>query len=641
VWQRGRSPWLFVPFVCQRGVFLLDTAEVAHTGSGSFEELCARQAFSVFGFSELRTEQRDVLKRIESSKNLLIMLPTGSGKTLLYALPALVWKTGITLVVCPLISLMRDQVRRMEAAGVPSALLTSDQSEDDRRAALKRARQSQLKLLFVSPERFVMPSFERSLAQANIAMVVIDEAHCVATWGHGFRPEYQQLRPVIQKLQPQKVLALTATASPHIRTVVREKVFQDPASVEQYLAPPLAKNIHVSSYRVFSETQRLEHLLEVLEKTPHNKAIVYLSRREDCSILAAELRKLKKHAVAYHAGLSSQERTATQNYLHKSEKQTVICATQAFGMGIDLPDIDLVVCHGFPGSLEDLFQMFGRAGRRGDKANAMLIWSGSDPKKRQFQFEHSYPERSLLEKVAHLLRPLLGPPGSAQVVSQIVFQKHLTDSGLVKEKQLSGVVDALRFLGLSVLPAAYEDLCSFAFSQTLSLENVRQLLPGKPTQRGALLDVLANSVTEKMATQKGVTLLVARSKLLESLGGSWEKVDRVASHYCEAGVWEWKMFAWAQLSNQIILVNNTVDLVKKLIDWSLQRGQMLQSLRELERFADAKTCRLTAAEEYYLGRSVGAQANAQKRCGRCDLCAKVEQSSQKRQGAFAFKRVVR
>ena len=595
------------------------TAEAAL--SLSFVEQCQRCASEYFSLPELRPSQRDVLELLHTRQQVLAMMPTGSGKTLLYALPSLVWNHSLVVVVCPLIALMKDQVRRMDAAGVSSVLFTSDQSEEERRASVVSLRSGQARLVFVSPERFVMPSFQRLFWERKPQMVVVDEAHCVVSWGHGFRPEYQLLEPHIRKLAPKHVLALTATASTHTRAAIREHVFSEPHSVVEYLREPLAPNILVSSQRVFSEDQKREELIRVLNANKYSKAIVYFSRRDACEAMARSLKAEKRHAVAYHAGLGKQERSAVQTYLNKTTQPTVVCATQAFGMGVDLPDVDLVVVLGFPANLEEMFQMFGRAGRRGTSARACLIWSGSDPKKRQFQFEAGFPNRSKLEELLNSLQPFWQRPGSRSLQRTETLKTLMLRSGFKPEKEFEGFYAALRYLGVVCPLPPHSDILEISLADDESLNKLLLELPHGPTQRRVFLEALAE---ENQALQQrntaGIQLCFSVRRLQDLLGWSVDKMLKVLEHYQPK--WRFKVTSADQVFDAFVFVSDPAGRAQKLASWSRHRSHFFESLAEVERFANAKRCRLLLARDFFLGRRGGATADPQGgRCGRCDLCA--------------------
>ncbi|MBX9837888.1 MAG: RecQ family ATP-dependent DNA helicase, partial [Silvanigrellaceae bacterium] len=360
-----------------------------------FVEKCEEFAKKNFSLTSLRPAQREVLAQIHDKKFVLATLPTGAGKTLLYSLPALFFEDKPVLVISPLISLMRDQERRMENANICCAVFTSEQSEEERKQAWKKIKTGEAKIIFASPERFVLPSFLNAISKMNLSMAVVDEAHCVVSWGHNFRPEYSEIGKYLSKLQLPRILALTATAGRNSRLDIIKKVFPENTNVFEYTSNPLGENIVVESNRVFSNAEQWEKLVQILQKTESNKTLVYFQSRLLCEESTRKLKKLKIHSVVYHAGLPKNERKNVEQYVQEATQKIVVCATTAFGMGVDVAGIQLVVVFGFPSNIEEFFQMLGRAGRSGEPSKGVLLWTGADPIRREYQFKSSFPEPSL------------------------------------------------------------------------------------------------------------------------------------------------------------------------------------------------------------------------------------------------------
>ncbi|MCA2959814.1 MAG: ATP-dependent DNA helicase RecQ [Silvanigrellales bacterium] len=608
----------------------------------AFVDACAVLAKSHFGLESLRPAQVDVLGKIAQARGVLATLPTGAGKTLLYALPAMALSGGPVVVVCPLISLMRDQVRRMAAAHLPAVLFTSDQSEEERRASYTALFGGTARLVFVSPERFVMPSFQRALVKVAPSMVVVDEAHCVVSWGHAFRPEYKMLADVLTTLAPPRILAITATASRHSRKLIRENVFPPDINVDEVAHLPLAPNIFVEALRVYSENEKWELLVDTLRHTPYAKAIVYLPKRSLCEDVARDLRKLKIHAVAYHAALRKQDRQSVEDYLHKTTSPTVVCATLAFGMGVDLPDVDLVVVHGFPANVEEYFQMIGRAGRRGKAARSLLLWSGSDPKRRTFQFEDSFPAIDLLKEELACIDFLFPKEGSLRAVPEAALAKALTNRGVKADRKLAGLVAALRYLGVLESAPPREPCVAVTLVSGRSLEQCLLELPVGVTRRSQCLEALCRASPAAFRRTKGGETVVPLKFLCDDLQWPVGRVEEVLAHFAAENALSWSILSAEELVGQVLLSGNMALLRKRLPSWVHVRAQYAESLAQLERLAQSTHCRMERAEEFFAAtRSFGATAGAagsasgafqpgRKRCMRCDLCfASVSRRSSK------------
>jgi len=333
-------------------------------------EVRARVA-EVFGFDELRPLQSDAMSAWLAGRDVLVILPTGGGKSLCYQAPALV-RGGLTLVVSPLIALMKDQIDSLLSNGVRAAMLSSALESDERYAVLDALDRRDLDLLYVSPERLVMDGFLERLERAGLAAVAVDEAHCISHWGHDFRPEYRQLG-LLRKRRPElPIIALTATATPRVREdIERELALVDPVRlVGDFDRPNLI-------YRVLPRLELLTQTLEVVKRHPGEAGIVYCMRRKDTEKLAADLARKGVRALPYHAGLAPQERERVQDAF-LNEGIEVVVATVAFGMGIDRPDVRFVIHAALPKGIEQYSQETGRAGRDGLPAECVLLYTGAD-----------------------------------------------------------------------------------------------------------------------------------------------------------------------------------------------------------------------------------------------------------------------
>jgi ATP-dependent DNA helicase RecQ len=324
-----------------------------------------------WGFATLRSLQEPAMRAVLEGRDSLVVLPTGGGKSLCYQAPA-VLRGDTTVVVSPLIALMKDQVDALQACGVPAVQIDSSQTSQERGAGEVDLIQGALRLLFVSPERLVLPGFQRLLRQAQVRTFAIDEAHCISHWGHDFRPEYRQLNRLKELFPGASVHAYTATATERVRRDIIEQLgLQEPeVLVGDFDRPNL-------TYRVLPRLDLRKQVLEVIDRHRGEAGIIYCLRRRDVDELAALLRKLRLKALPYHAGLDAAARTATQEAF-AAEKCDLVVATVAFGMGIDRSNIRFVLHTAMPKSLEHYQQETGRAGRDGLEAECVLLHSGAD-----------------------------------------------------------------------------------------------------------------------------------------------------------------------------------------------------------------------------------------------------------------------
>ncbi|HEX8151465.1 MAG TPA: DNA helicase RecQ, partial [Thermoanaerobaculia bacterium] len=301
----------------------------------------------------------------------VVVMPTGGGKSRCYQVPALL-RPGVSIVVSPLISLMKDQVDTLLACGVPAAQLNSSLSSDTQRDVERELLDGEVKLLFVSPERLAMRSFRELLRKAGVVSFTVDEAHCISHWGHDFRPEYRQLTALRNEFPEASLHAYTATATQQVRRDIAEQLaLRNPlVLVGDFDRPNL-------TYRILPRRDEWKQLAEVLERHKGEAGIVYCIRRKDVDALAEQLRNKGYNALRYHAGLTQEERRSTQEAF-AAERCDVVVATVAFGMGIDRSNVRFVVHTAMPKSIEHYQQETGRAGRDGLEAECVLLYSGAD-----------------------------------------------------------------------------------------------------------------------------------------------------------------------------------------------------------------------------------------------------------------------
>jgi ATP-dependent DNA helicase RecQ len=351
-------------------------------GPGADDLVSSLQRY--FGYTSFRQGQESLVRAVLEGHDVLAVMPTGSGKSLGFQLPA-VLLPGVTLVVSPLISLMKDQVDELNRRGIAAAVLHSLLSSEDRRQVWKAAQLGQLRLLYVAPERFASERFTRLLEELPLARFVVDEAHCVSEWGHDFRPDYRRLESAAARCRRSDrksgrppIAAFTATATPEVRADIIDLLrLEHPQVLVSGFDRP---NIYLQVRPVSGEWEK-HSLLPGL--VAGRRALVYASTRRGAEAAAEILRAANIEAAAYHAGLNEQERTRVQDAFSKRALQ-VVCATNAFGMGIDRPDIDAVVHADITGSVEAYYQEIGRAGRDGRPATATLLWDYADVKTREF-----------------------------------------------------------------------------------------------------------------------------------------------------------------------------------------------------------------------------------------------------------------
>lgn len=324
-----------------------------------------------FGYDSFRPMQDEIIQNVYDKKDTLVLMPTGGGKSICFQIPAITMK-GITIVVSPLIALMQDQVEGLKANGIEAAFLNSSQSYPEQKMVEDDCFNGKIKMLYVSPEKLVSEAFTPILKMLPVNLIAIDEAHCISSWGHDFRPEYTKLKFLKKQLPHIPIIALTATAD---KTTRKDIVTQlNLAEAKQFVASFDRPNL---SLTVKAGQKRFEQICEFLEDRPNTSGIVYCLSRKACESLAEKLKKKGYKADFYHAGMVSGERAKVQRKFI-NDTTPIICATIAFGMGIDKSNVRWVIHYNMPKNIEGYYQEIGRAGRDGVKSDTVLFYSYSD-----------------------------------------------------------------------------------------------------------------------------------------------------------------------------------------------------------------------------------------------------------------------
>jgi ATP-dependent DNA helicase RecQ len=348
-----------------------------------------------FGYSQFRPAQEPVLRSIFEGRDTLVILPTGGGKSICFQIPSLVLG-GLTLVISPLISLMQDQVDAALVRGLPAACLNSSLARPEQDAVMHAVSDGSLRLLYVSPERLERLSLELERQQIEPRLFVVDEAHCIAEWGHDFRPSYRALARARYRLGSPQAIALTGSATQEVRTEISRSLRLRPG-FQLHLGSFDRPNLWFGAVAVTSERQRLESLLQLL-RGDDRIAIVYAPTRNTTEAIARALCNNGHRAAPYHAGLTKARRADTLGDFLR-DRLDVVVATCAFGMGIDKPNVRLVIHWAAPPTPEAYYQEAGRAGRDGEFARCVLLWRTSDADLHRRQLEVTFPPRRLLEKI--------------------------------------------------------------------------------------------------------------------------------------------------------------------------------------------------------------------------------------------------
>ena len=352
-----------------------------------------------FGYDQFRPLQREIIEDALAGRDAFVLMPTGGGKSLCFQLPALT-RNGLTIVVSPLIALMKDQVDALQTSGISATYLNSTLNREEAKARWRGLHHGQYRMLYVAPERLMLETFLERALNWDIAQFAIDEAHCISEWGHDFRPEYRELKKLRKHLPDVPIMALTATATERVRAdIIEELNLRD---ARAYVASFNRPNL---TYRVIPKTAAYEQLLTLIRSRPNDSGIIYCASRKSTESVARHLNEDGISAKPYHAGLTTVERTKHQDAFLRDDVR-VVTATIAFGMGINKPNVRFVVHYDLPKNLESYYQETGRAGRDGLPSECVLLFSPGDvAKQRHFIDEKTEKEariaRAQLQQMVH------------------------------------------------------------------------------------------------------------------------------------------------------------------------------------------------------------------------------------------------
>ena len=555
-----------------------------------------------WGYDDFRPGQEAAVSAVLAGRDTLVIMPTGGGKSLCFQVPAMLLP-GVTLVVSPLISLMKDQVDTLDEIGLPATFINSTLGLPEMLARLERAERGEVKLIYVAPERFDSELFQQRVARLQVSLLAVDEAHCVSQWGHDFRPAYLRVGAVRARLGEPPIVALTATATDEVRRdVVRQLALREP---EVLVSGFDRRNLtwHVLRARNDSEKDRL--LLKLL-RGHEGSSIVYATTRKNVDALTGLLNGVGVRAVGYHAGLPDAERKRIQDEFMGGAVPIVV-ATNAFGMGIDKPDVRLVAHYNMPGTLEAYYQEAGRAGRDGQPADCVVLHAYADRFTHEFFIEQTYPARGVVEAVlrelrrradgsgvvslppAELARAVNGAKGDRQVYSSL---RILEDYGLVRGLG-GGTVLPVRLRLLATPKRITRELGETGRTEELQwLRTLWRLGGGEAVYRGADVEM----------------------RTLAELAGSRARAVELLDALQAESFLEWQGGGPA---DGVQVLDTQTPLPRLPVDWrhlEARKERELKKLQRMQGYAYHERCR-----RGYVLRYFGDPA-AMDECGACDNC---------------------
>ena len=551
---------------------------------------------NAFGYDDFRPGQAKAIESILAGDDTLVVLPTGGGKSVCYQVPALVLP-GLTVVVSPLISLMKDQVDALEARNLPAAFINSTLTSSQVADRLARAARGDIRLLYLAPERFDFGNVASRLKDIGVSLLAVDEAHCISQWGHDFRPSYLRVAEARVRIGSPPTVALTATATPDVREdICRQLALVNPKTIITGF-DRTNLTYHVLAAR--NEAEKDELLVETLQ-SQEGLAVVYASTRKGVDRISHLLEQRGISSAGYHAGLDDKHRRDVQEAF-MTERIRAIVATNAFGMGIDKPNVRIVVHHSMPGTLEAYYQEAGRAGRDGKQSEVFLLHSFPDRFTHEFFIKGSYPERKVVEDVysslVRLAKKGVELPSNPEELAPLV-------GGKINPRELESVI---RILNASRAIVGNETSMSVAHVRLLAAPaRIKREITGEANPELGLLRALWRAVGDRL--NEGVTIDLDELPPGLGRGGAAPLLDSLQSR---------QFVVWQRLGGGMRMADPALPLNAFGIDWPTidrRRRAELAKLDAVQMYAYTKYCRRSFVLKYF------GDPAARPKCDGCDNC---------------------
>ncbi len=551
-----------------------------------------------FGLQSFRPGQREVISSIVDGDDCLCVMPTGGGKSLCYQLPS-VFRQGLTIVVSPLIALMKDQVDALGQRGIPAALINSTLSSGEQNERLQDVAAGKYQLVYVAPERLRNPRFLDAIRATPIQLLAIDEAHCISQWGHDFRPDYAKLGKFREWLGGVQTVALTATATPRVREdIVKVLGLKRP---KQFMSGFARPNLHFGVVQRPTDREKDDELGGFL-KTQTGSGIIYAATRKRCEAIVEWVsQKLKIQIGAYHAGLIPDQRRAIQERFMKNDLR-VIVATNAFGMGIDKPDLRFVVHYNIPGSLEAYYQEAGRAGRDGADSQCVLLYSYQDRYIQEFFIENNYPSREVIQQTYEFLLKREEDP------IELTMEEIRDALGLQISPEAIG--SALQVLSRTEVIDRLESGAGLACLRIESnLPTLVELLPKEAKVRRKVLRVVERIIGDR----RGEQVFLHPRTLLQACDMEREALSRTLRELCKLEEFD---YVPPFRGRAVHFTRRDVPFADLGIDFeNLRRRKEAEydRLNQVVHYAQTPLCRQSTILHYFGDTSA-------ENCGQCDRC---------------------
>jgi len=542
-----------------------------------------------FHYNSFRDGQLEVIQSVLAGRDTLGVMPTGSGKSLCYQLPALILP-GVTLVISPLIALMKDQVDALTELNIPATFINSTLKADELEQRLYEVKQGRHRLLYIAPERFNVASFMRLINKLDVSFIAVDEAHCISQWGHDFRPSYLKISQIAHQIGRPPIVALTATATRHVQQdILKQLDLHEPAIVVKGFDRP---NLKLFAVELNGEKEKSQELIRIVSSVK-GSGIVYVATQKMVTHVCELLQSSRINCVGYHGGMDKHERNNAQNKW-LSGKAPIIVATNAFGMGIDKADVRLVLHYNIPGSVEAYYQEAGRAGRDGKISYCVLFFGYQDHIILKFLIEMSFPPEDVLYVIYQFLFSL-------QKKQILMTYDEIAKQIDVKEMQVASAVKLFERYG--ILKRMRRQAHIFKAALTVGKRKAQKLVGSAPLQK-KVLDYLTNDLSGKYDLEK----------MLQETGLSTAQFNRTVKAMEEKGV---ITYFPPFRGRGIEITSRQTSWNKVPIDFKEYRRQQdiqLKRLEEIEQYVTGKICRRKYILDYF------GEKYPKKNCGACDVC---------------------